>query len=107
MPRFDASLTKSGSGAWSNDDHGAGGLPDDLLDQAERVVGALAQSDERDVGSFSRRDRSDVLDLDLARDHLMAKGGDDRRNQRQAILPFVRDQNAQMFGLAIAHVTPQ
>ena len=31
-------------------DHRAGGLADDLLDQAERVLGALAEPDERDVG---------------------------------------------------------
>ena len=89
------------------DDHRAGRLVDDLLDQAERMLGALAQSDERDVGPFSRSHRPDVLDIDLASDHLMPEGGNDRRDQRQAIPPLVRDQNAQMFGLPIAHSPPQ
>ena len=35
------------------------------------MVGALAEPDERDVGTFSRSYRPDVLDIDLASDHLM------------------------------------
>ena len=80
------------------DDDGAGCLLDDLLDHVERVLGALAEPDERDIGPFSRRNRPDVFDLDLASDHLMAESGNDRRDQRQAIPSLVRDQNAQMFG---------
>ena len=76
---------------------------DDLLDQVERVLGALAEPDERDVGSLPGGHGPDVLDLDLARDHLVSERGDDRRDQRQAILPLVGDQHAQMLGLAIAH----
>jgi hypothetical protein len=59
---------------------------DDLFDQSERMVGALAQSDQRDIRSFPRGDGSHFLDIDLASDHLMAKGGNHRRYQRQAIL---------------------
>ena len=71
----------------------------------ERVIRALAEPDERHVGALSRRDLADVLDLDLARDHLMPEGGDDRCDERQAILPLVRDEDAQMLGLATAHGT--
>ena len=85
------------------DDHRAGRLVHDLLDQVERVLGALAEPDERDVGSLPRGHRADVLDLDLARDHLVPEGGDDRRDERQAILALVGDQHAQMLGLAVTH----
>ena len=74
----------------------------DLLDQLERMLGALARPDEGDVGSFPRRLRSDVFHLDLARDHLVPESGDDRRDARQAIRALVRDQNAQMLRLAMA-----
>ena len=40
---------------------------------------------------------------DLARDHFVTERGDNRRDEGQAILALVRDQNAQMFGLAVAH----
>ena len=89
------------------DDHRAGCLLNDLLDHPECVVGALAEPDERDIRPFSRRNGPDVLDLDLPGDHLVPECGDDRRHQLQAILPLVRDQNAQMFGLPIAHTAPQ
>ena len=76
------------------DDHRAGGLLHDLLDQAERMLGALAESDERDVRPLPGGDRPDVLDLDLACDHLVTESDDNRHDQLQAILPLVRDQNA-------------
>jgi hypothetical protein len=84
-------------------DHGTGGLVHDLLDQLERVLGALAETDEGDVRALARRHCSDVLDLDLAGDHLMPESGDDRRDERQAIRAFVRDQHAQMLGLTMTH----
>ena len=55
------------------DDHGAGGLLDDLLDQHERVVGALAEPHEGHVGPLSDGHLTDVVDLDLARDYLVAE----------------------------------
>ena len=102
-PRLDASLTKSGIGRVEQDDHRAGRLLDDLLDQAERVLGALPEPDERDVGSLPGGDGADVLDVDLARDHLVPQRDDDRRDESQAILALVGDQHAQMLGLAVAH----
>ena len=93
-----------GIGRVDEGDHRAGGLVHDLLDQVKRVLGALAEADEGDVRPLPRRHRSDVLHLDLARDHLVPERGDDRRDEGQAILALVRDQNAQMLGLAVAHL---
>jgi hypothetical protein len=68
---------------------------------------ALAETNEGDVRPLARRHRSDVLHLDLARDHLVPQSGDDRRDERQAILALVRDQHAQMLGLTVTHPAPQ
>jgi len=48
-------------------------------DQFERVLGALAEPDERDVGPLPGGDLPNVCDLDLAHDHLVPQGRDDRR----------------------------
>ena len=52
-------------------DHRARRLLDDPRDQPERILGALADGDERDVGRRVGRHRGDVGDLELARDHDM------------------------------------
>ena len=83
------------------DDHRAGRLLDDLLDQAECVLGALAQPDERHVRSLPGCHGTDVFDVDLACDHLVPERGDDRRDEGQAILALVRDQHTQMLGLEV------
>jgi hypothetical protein len=87
-------------------DHRVGGLVDDLLDQVERMLGALAQADDGDVRPLARRHCSDVVHLDLARDHVVPERGDNRRDEGQAILALVRDQNAHVLGLAVAHSAP-
>jgi hypothetical protein len=79
-------------------DHGAGGLTNDLLDQFQRVLGALAKPDERDVGSLPGRDSPDVFDLNLTCDDLMAKGNHDRGDERKMVFTLVGYQNAQMVG---------
>ncbi len=38
-------------------DDGAGGFVDDLLDQLERMLRALAETDERNIGLLTRRHR--------------------------------------------------
>jgi hypothetical protein len=83
------------------DDHRTGGLVDDLLDQHERVIAALAQPDKRNIRSFLRGHGADIFDLDLALS-LRAPGCNDWRDQRQAILALVRDQHAQMLCLPVA-----
>jgi hypothetical protein len=84
-------------------DDRAGGLVHDLLDQVESVLGALAETDEGYIRSFPRRHSSDVLYFDLPRDHFVTESGDDRRDEGQAILALVRDQNAQMLRLTMTH----
>lgn len=83
-----------GIGRVQQRDHWAGGFADDLGDQFQRVFRALAQSDERDVGPLPASHRADVLDFDLTRDHLMAKGDHDRGDERKAVFALVGDQNA-------------
>jgi hypothetical protein len=84
-------------------DHRAGRLAHDLVDQLQRVLGALPETDERDVGPLACGDGTDVGDLDLARDHLVPEGHDDRSDEGEAVLALVRDQDAQMLGVALAH----
>ena len=67
------------------------------------MVGALAEPDQRDIGTFSRRRRPDILDIDLASDHLMPETGDDPRDELQAIPSLVRDQNAEVLSFPITH----
>ena len=85
------------------DDYRAGGCSDDLIDQLERVLRALAEPDERDVGSLSCRHGGHVFDLDLAGDHLVSELDHGRRDEREAVLAFVGDQDAQMLGVPVAH----
>jgi hypothetical protein len=60
----------------------------------KRVLRVLAEADNGDVRTFPRRYPSHVLDLNLARDHLVPQGGDSPRNSRQAIRALVCDQHA-------------
>ena len=106
-PRLDASLTNAGSGACSSTITGQAASRTILSISSERMLGALPESDERDVGSLPGGHGADVFDVDLARDHLVAKSDHDRRHQRQAVLALVCDQDAQMLGLAVAHELPQ
>jgi hypothetical protein len=50
-------------------------------------TGILAEPDQRDVGSLPRGNGSDVLDIDLGRNHLVAEGDDDRGG-RARVGPF-------------------
>jgi hypothetical protein len=58
------------------------------------MLGALSESDERDVGAFPRGDRADVLDVDLSRDDLVAERDDDRGDEREAVFALVGDQDS-------------
>ena len=84
-------------------DHRAGGLLNDLLDQGQGVDRALSQAHERDIRPLPHGHGSDVVDLDLASDHLVPQRGDDRRDEGQPIAPFVRDQYSEMFGFSVTH----
>ena len=96
-PRLDASLTNPGSGCVQQHDHRAGGLAHDLVDQFKRVLRTFAEPDERDVGPLPRGHGADVLDVDLAGDHLVAERDHDRSDERETVLALVGDQNAQMI----------
>src|SRR5215213_6763777 len=84
-------------------DHRAERLMDDLLDQHESMLGALAEAHERDVRPLAGRDDSDLVDVDLARDHLMPEVRHDRRYESQPIAPLVRDQHAEVLCFPVAH----
>ena len=85
------------------DDYRAGGFSDDLVDQLECVLRALAEPDERDVGSLSGGHGGHVFDLDLAGDHLVSERDHGRRDEREPVLALVGDQDAQMLGVPVAH----
>ena len=63
---------------------------DDFRDQFESVIGVQPKADERDVGVLPRSHRADLLDVDLARDHLMAETCHDRCEQLEPVLFAVR-----------------
>ena len=86
-----------GVGRVEERDDRAGRLVDDLLDQLERVLGALAETDERDVGMLARRHRPDLADLDLGSDHLVPEAGDDGRDVGETILALVGDEHPEPF----------
>ena len=60
-----------------DEDDRAGGVADDLLDQLERVLGALAEPDERDVGMFLAGQLDDLLDVQFLPDDLVAERAGD------------------------------
>jgi hypothetical protein len=74
-----------------------------LSNQVERMLRALPEADKRDVGPLTGGHRSDVLDLDLTRDHLVAQPDHDRGDQGQAVLAFVGDQDPQVSGVTVGH----
>jgi hypothetical protein len=57
------------------------------------MLGALAEANKGDVRPFPRRHCSDVLNLDLARDHLVPESGDDR-GRRAPSDPRARSRSA-------------
>ena len=85
-------------------DHRTRGLADDLPDQVERVLRVQPEPDERDVGPFSRRHRPDLLDVDLARDHLVPEPGDDLREQREPVAALVRDQHPEVSDVGLGQL---
>jgi len=67
------------------------------------VGGARSEPDEGDVGLFPGRRLPDLLDVDLARDHVVPEADHDLREQLEPIAFFIRDQDAQMLGIAVDH----
>ena len=83
-------------------DHRAGRRVDDLRDQLERMLGAQPKTDERDVGVLPRSHRADLLDVDLAGDHLVTETSHDLGEQLEPVPSLVRDQDAEGRDLRIA-----
>ena len=78
-------------------DHGTERLGDDLRDLLERVLGALAEPDQRHVGALPRRHGRDVGDVDLAGDHLVTEAGHHLGEHLEPIGPLIRDQDAKVM----------
>src|SRR5690348_14176301 len=74
-------------------DHRAKGFANDLRDQVQRVLGAQAEPDECDVRPLSGRHGADLLDIDLARDHVVPKLRDHVREKLEPVATLVCDQN--------------
>ena len=87
-------------------DHGAVCLAHDAIDQLERVRGAVAEAHERNVRVFAGCERADLGDVRRSGDDGVPKPGHERRHERDAILPLVRNQNAQMVGRQWHQVLP-
>ena len=64
--------------------------------RSQRVLGALAEPDERHVRTVPRCHRSDLRDVNLARNHLVTQARHDLGEQRKAIGPLVGDQDAKV-----------
>ena len=58
------------------------------------MLGTQAEADEPNVRLFSRGNRTNFLDVDLASDHVMAQPRDDLRKQLKPLALLVRDQDA-------------
>jgi len=87
-------------------DHRAGGFVDDLRDQLERVLGAQAEANQRHIGSLPRSHRTDLPDLDLTGDHVMAELGDDLCEQLEPVTSLIRDQDTEVLG-SVGHPDTQ
>ena len=67
------------------------------------MLGVQPEPDQRDIRTLPRRNRADLLHIDLAGDHFMPKPGHHLRKQLQPIALFVRDQNAEVPVLVLRH----
>ena len=61
------------------------------------------QADERDVRSLACGHGSDLGDVDLPGDHLVAEAGDDLSKQAQPFALLVRDQHTEVPGFVVGH----
>jgi hypothetical protein len=67
------------------------------------VLGVQAELDERDVGPLPRGRCPDLVDLGLARDHLVSEPGNDLREHLEPLEPLIRDQDTELLHLFLGH----
>ena len=63
----------------------------------QRVLGALAESDQSHVGPLPCSDGRNVRDVDLAGDDLVTEPGHDLGENSKPVGPLIRDQNSQVM----------
>src|SRR5207247_6123794 len=80
-------------------DHGTRGFTDELRDQVEGVLRAKAETDEGHIRPLPLGGGSNLLDVDLASDHVMAEADYDLREQFEPIALLVRNQHTKMHRL--------
>ena len=73
----------------------------------ERVLGVRAELDQRDIGPPSRGHRPDLLDIHLARDHLVSEPGRDLGEQLEPIPLLVGDQHPTDAGSRVLSHRPK
>ena len=76
---------------------------DDLRYQLERVFRGKPERNERDVGLHLRRNRADLFNVDLTRDHLVAEPSHNLSERLKPIASLVGDKNAEVLGLFLRH----
>jgi hypothetical protein len=65
------------------------------------VLGVQPETDEGDVRPLPGRHRADLLDVDLAGDHLVPETGHDLREELESLALLVGDQNAEVTDLVV------
>jgi hypothetical protein len=85
-------------------DHRAGGLTNDLLDQSERVFRALTEPNQRDLRSLPGGHGPHLVHIDFPRDDLVPEHVNDQRDQRdqrREVFTLVGDRHPWMLACTI------
>ena len=67
------------------------------------MLGREAEADDRDIGLLSRGHRPDLLDVDLASDHVVPEPDHNLSEQLEPVSLLVRDQDPEMLRLGLHH----
>ena len=103
---FGRLVDEAGVAVVEKGDHGAGGFVDDLADHLERVFGALAEGDKRDVGMFLAGGGADLLDIDAGGDDDVAQSCQDVGDHAKSFLFLVGNQDVQALVVRVAVHVP-
>ena len=77
MPRLAAWITNSGFGSWTSATTGQEASWTICSISSSACSRALAETDERNIGLFTRGHRPNFGDLDLGSDHVVPEVGDE------------------------------